>query len=331
MPLLRKVVLKVKEKSSRVQKIKLMRKMKMKRRRIIVRTSLLCIIMVSIVTFAVKSFVYDDSSTDVKTVEANTEETTKKVEPKKPNPEDIIPGSNIIYSAEPYAVDMHTVKEIVDNKYTGKEKMVFLTFDDGPSPNTEKVLNILKEKGVHGTFFVMGQSIMDKNAKEYLTDTIKGGNAIGNHSFSHSLSILYPNNQLDVNTFMAEYDKTNNLIKSILGQDFDSKVLRMPGGYMSRRYYKDPQLPNFDKVLNDRGIVSIDWDSMTGDAEPQGYDVQQLISNLENKVANYTQTVVLMHDTYGKEKTVEALPEIIDYFKAKGFDFKVIKSTVDKK
>ena len=84
---------------------------------------------------------------------------------------------------------------------------------------------------------------------------------------------------------------------------------------------------SFYKALLDRGIVNIDWDALNGDADGKQYTVDQLVDNVKNTVRSKSQTVVLMHDTYGKDSTVEALPQIIDYLKANNYQFKVIKST----
>ena len=77
----------------------------------------------------------------------------------KPNPDDVMPGMNITYEADKYAVDAKDVQAMANDTYKGEGKYVFLTFDDGPSNSTEKILNILKDKDVHGTFFVLGSSI----------------------------------------------------------------------------------------------------------------------------------------------------------------------------
>ena len=241
---------------------------------------------------------------------------------------DIIPGSNIIYAAEEYAIPAEKVFQITnDGKRIDENKYVFLTFDDGPSTNTESVLDILKEKGVHATFFVLGDSISKtSNSDEILKRCIAEGHAIGNHTYSHRLDILYPNNSINIDNYAAEFNKTNDLLKSILGNDFNSKVIRMPGGYNSRQYYNDPNLPVFDKYMSDNGIVSIDWNALNGDAEGKDYSVSEMLDYVKQTSEGKKQIVLLMHDTYGKEKTVKVLPNIIDYYKNNGYEFKVIKS-----
>lgn len=240
---------------------------------------------------------------------------------------DIIPGQNITYGGEKYAISASEVQKIVNGTRIDDKKYVFLTFDDGPSPNTEKVLDILKEKNVHATFFVLGTNLYNNDtAQKLLKRSISEGNAIGNHTYTHNFNTIYPGNSVSVSTFMDEFNKTNTLMKSILGDEFDTKVLRMPGGYNSRQYYKDPNLSSFDSALNSKNIVSIDWNALNGDAEGKNYSADQLLANAIESSKNKNQIVILMHDTYGKEKTVQMLPKLIDYYKQNGYEFKTIKS-----
>ncbi|HHD2583120.1 TPA: polysaccharide deacetylase family protein [Clostridium perfringens] len=246
----------------------------------------------------------------------------------KPNPDDVMPGMNITYEADKYAVDAKDVQAMANDTYKGEGKYVFLTFDDGPSNSTEKILNILKDKDVHGTFFVLGSSIeKDSKRQEYLKEELKSGNAIANHSYSHDFKKLYPGNKLNIDYFMDEFNKTNDIMKSILGGEFDCKVLRMPGGYGTRKYYKDPSLKEFDNTLQENGIINVDWNALDGDAEGKPYSTEEMLNYVKKTSKGKNHVVILMHDAAGKEKTVEILPQIIDYYKNEGYEFKVIKNT----
>ncbi|EOU1755137.1 polysaccharide deacetylase [Clostridium perfringens] len=246
----------------------------------------------------------------------------------KPNPDDVMPGMNITYEADKYAVDAKDVQAMANDTYKGEGKYVFLTFDDGPSNSTEKILNILKDKDVHGTFFVLGSSIeKDSKRQEYLKEELKSGNAIANHSYSHDFKKLYPGNKLKIDYFMDEFNKTNDIMKSILGGEFDCKVLRMPGGYGTRKYYKDPSLKEFDNTLQENGIINVDWNALDGDAEGKPYSTEEMLNYVKKTSKGKNHVVILMHDAAGKEKTVEILPQIIDYYKNEGYEFKVIKNT----
>ena len=264
-----------------------------------------------------------------KTAIANPKINTEKIEAihKEPSPTDIIPNNNIIYSAKSYGVPANEVEKMLEGKDTDNNKQVFLTFDDGPSKYTPEVLKILKEKDVHATFFVLGSQLENSSKnKEYLKQEILDGNAIANHTFSHSFKKLYPHNRVDVDVFMGEINKTNNIMKSILGNDFNARVLRMPGGYMSRRYYHDENLPELNSKFAKEHITSIDWDGETGDATGRRYTPDQLVNNAIKETKNDTHIILLMHDSATKKSTVEALPDLIDYYKSHGYAFKVIEN-----
>lgn len=208
------------------------------------------------------------------------------------------------------------------------KKVVYLTFDDGPSTtNTPEVLNILDKYNIKGTFFVMGKSIEAK--PEVTNDILKriasDGHAIANHSYSHKYEYLYPNRVINIERFMEEYNKTNELLKSVLGKDFSTRVVRFPGGYWSWQGREEAR-----PVLDENNVNIVDWNALNGDAENGGKNTpEQLIQNTKKSVEalgpNADSIVFLMHDTYQKENTVKALPEIIEYFKAKGYEFRTIK------
>ncbi|MBX4259626.1 polysaccharide deacetylase [Clostridium estertheticum] len=207
------------------------------------------------------------------------------------------------------------------------KKIAFLTFDDGPSTTvTPKVLDILKNNNIKATFFTLGNAIESNNSsKELIKRIAKEGHALGNHGYSHDMKIIYPHNKLDVNVFMAEIEKTNNILESILGQDFNARAIRMPGGYMSRVYYHDPNLTELNAKLKEKDLYSIDWNAYVFDAEGKKKTSPELVEAFKENVGTQEKIVVLMHDTYGKESTAEALPEIIDYLKTSGYEFKIIK------
>lgn len=252
----------------------------------------------------------------------------KEVLEVKPDKDDIVPGMNVTYEGEKYAIDAKDVQEMADGTYKGHGKYVFLTFDDGPSNGTEEILKILKDKQVKATFFVLGSSIeKDPKRQEFLKDEIKNGNAIANHSYSHNFKTLYPHNKLNIDVFMDEFNRTNDIMKNVLGEEFNCRVLRMPGGYGSRKYYKDPSLQEFDKILEENGIVNVDWNALNGDAEGRKYSTEEMMNYIKKTSNGKNHVVVLMHDTAGKENTIKILPEVIDYFKSEGYEFKTIKNS----
>lgn len=247
--------------------------------------------------------------------ENNKAENTKDI-PKKENPAN---NNESSYNGEKepskpaisnvsYAVN---VEEVF--KKDGK-KTAFLTFDDGPSRDvTPKILSILEKNNIKATFFVTGQ--MAEENKELLIQEYKSGNAIGNHSYSHNYKKVYSG----IEGFKQEFDTTNSILKNILGENFNSRLFRFPGGSFEK--YKNP----YKDYLRGKGYVYIDWNALNGDAEGVGFSAERLINRLKSTAGGQEDLVILMHDAAGKKSTAEALPTIIEYLKAQGYEFKILK------
>jgi peptidoglycan/xylan/chitin deacetylase (PgdA/CDA1 family) len=217
-------------------------------------------------------------------------------------------------------------KEIEDIIKAGKtkvdgRKVAFLTFDDGPSTtNTEKILDILNHYEVKATFFIMGKQL-DKSdeTRNLLKEIYDAGHAIGNHTYSHDYTYLYPNRSANAQNIMSDIDKTQNIMKEILGQDFECKIVRFPGGHMSWK-----NMASIDEAFAQRNLNYVDWNALNGDAESKKRNKDELVNRFKETFLNQDRAVVLMHDTYGKESTVEALPSIIEILKEKGYEFGVL-------
>ena len=145
-----------------------------------------------------------------------------------------------------------------------------------------------------------------------------------NHTYSHEYNNLYPNGVINVDNFIKDIEKNNELMRSILGKDFFTRVIRFPGGYWSWDGREE-----IKEVLLDKGYVDIFWNALNKDAEGGMKNAEQLLSEVKNTVEalgwEADSIVLLMHDTYGKEETVKSLPLVIEYFKHKGFEFKTLK------
>lgn len=209
---------------------------------------------------------------------------------------------------------------------TDGKKVVYLTFDDGPSTtNTPNVLDILDKYNVKATFFIVGKSLDEgTEAEELLKRIAREGHAIGNHTYCHDYDYLYPGRTINPDNFMADINKCNDRMKEVLGDDFNTRIIRFPGGYWSWNGRS-----GIRPIIDEKGYAIIDWNTLNEDAQGAKKDANGLVEclkkNTEALGANADSVVVLMHDTYGKEETVKALPEIIQYFKDKGFEFKTIK------
>ena len=200
-------------------------------------------------------------------------------------------------------------------------KRVFLTFDDGPSTSvTPYILNLLVEQNIKATFFVLGSKV------EANPDLVKRaydeGHYIANHGYSHKYSEMYSTAQ----NVLDEYNKTNDLIKEAIGnQNYNSLVFRFPGGSSGGPYNDLKQ--EAKELLKQNGIASVDWNALTNDAAGANTK-EKIMENFYNTVQNKTSIVILMHDAPDKILTYECLPDIIQYFKDNGYEFKTMYDVI---
>jgi peptidoglycan/xylan/chitin deacetylase (PgdA/CDA1 family) len=230
--------------------------------------------------------------------------------------------------------DVAFVEKYLDQQMKGQmpdgadgKKVVYLTFDDGPSETvTPQILDTLKAENVHATFFLIGKYIDEsETTKNLVKREFDEGNAIGNHTYSHNYNYLYPNGKINLENCMSDFEKTNQSLKNVLGEDFSTRAVRFPGGQMTWNK-KDPTgVDGMDKALHDKDYHQVDWNALSGDAEGAPKNAEQLKQEVIKTVAGRQKAIILMHDTYGKEETAKALPGIIEYLKEQGYEFKIMK------
>lgn len=237
----------------------------------------------------------------------------------------IEPGKNHSIKASSYAYPLEEVKQWMKGEGSFEDKKIaFLTFDDGPVYNTMKVLDVLKEKNVPGTFFIPGNALASYDDKTILNRYIEEGHGIAIHSYSHDYKYLYPNRTASPDRIVEEFFKTRDLMRETLGDTFDTKVFRFPGGAMSWK-----NIPAAQEALKESGVMDVDWNSMSGDSEPQNRRPEsvQAMGDFVFKTLdqnNHTNVaMVLMHDL--KEATPEYLGRVIDGFIERGYSFGIIE------
>lgn len=198
-----------------------------------------------------------------------------------------------------------------DPEYGG-QKIVYLTFDDGPSANTKRILDILDEYGIKATFFVTGNG---QRYNQYIKLAHDKGHSIGLHTFSHNYAQVYANDD----AFFADIDKVNNMVQGLTGERSD--LIRFPGGSSNTvsRHYSTGIMSRLVKEVPERGYQYFDWNCDSTDASGNNVAVSKLIANATACRGN--KIVILSHDTAAKSTTVTALPRIIEYYKSRGYTF----------
>ncbi|AUB41453.1 Peptidoglycan/xylan/chitin deacetylase, PgdA/CDA1 family [Nostoc flagelliforme CCNUN1] len=199
---------------------------------------------------------------------------------------------------------------IYQAKLKANEKVIALTFDDGPSPkNTAQILEILKKNNVKATFFMVGQMVkyFPQVAKQVAAD----GHVIGNHTWHHWYF------QMDGATASSEIDRTADIIYKTTGEK--TTLFRPPGGFLNNG------LAQYAK--NEKYAVMM-WSEQSGDAERRSPQVPGLVTNVLKQAK--PGAIVLLHDGGGnRSKSVKALPEMIAGLKAQGYRFVTIPQLLE--
>ena len=167
-------------------------------------------------------------------------------------------------------------------------KQVALTFDDGPSAKTTKLLDYLREKDVKVTFFLVGNRINE--FKNTVLQEVKDGHEIGYHSYSHKMQPQLSNAQI-----ISDFEKSNALLKDLTGAEFT--LWRTPGGDFNQR------------VLDCIDLPHIMWSVDTRDWEHRNtYKVYSSV------IGSSDGAIVLMHDLYGStvDGAIEAIDEMLE-------------------
>lgn len=183
---------------------------------------------------------------------------------------------------------------------------VYLTFDDGPSANTDEILDILDRYGVKATFFVVGRE--GSQAEDALRRIVEEGHTLGMHSYTHDYDQIYES----VESFAEDFEKARDYLYEVTG--VESTVYRFPGGSSNAVSHID--MREFAEYLDSQEIRFFDWNISSGDGGSFLVPVEMLIENCTATIKDHGTSVVLMHDGTAKSTTLEALPEIIETIQA---------------
>ena len=197
------------------------------------------------------------------------------------------------------------------------EYRIALTFDDGPDTvYTPQVLNILKQENVKATFFLIGKKIAKNPA---MTLRIRDeGHCIGNHSYTHC---WMP--KLNFTNVMNEITKTENLIENICGSS--NRYFRAPWGAID---------PEQEKEIRAQGFTVVKWNVDPTDGDIKHTTADKIASVVVNNAGS--EKIILLHcadyaGLEGREKTIAALPRIIQILKQKHYRFVTMEEMLCRK
>ena len=191
------------------------------------------------------------------------------------------------------------------------QRVVYLTFDDGPKKDTPELLALLEELDVPATFFLVGLSV--RAFPEYAKMIVDAGYTVGCHSMTHSYSRL----KSGTDYVGRDLTRFTELMRETVGEDFSTDLYRFPGG--SSSYASGTKT-----FVRDQGYAWFDWNVMTGDAQYTFKSDAEMLDYTLSQVKDKEVIILLMHEA--KVRTRRILPELVAYFRDNGYTFRALST-----
>ena len=207
-------------------------------------------------------------------------------------------------------------------------RIIYLTFDDGPCKYTGEVLDILASYNVRATFFTVGAYV--EKYPQHIRAVYRAGHALGCHSYSHEFKDVYRTNA----TMVREIYRWEDAVAGALGGMVPYKLFRFPGGTTTS--YLNKYVKGYCKEdLSALGYVSFDWSMASNDAwfagKPADQTMEQwLKSSLKTTLEGIEKyhpdriRICLMHETNGDTRAM--LPWALTYLAEKGYTFRTLEN-----
>ena len=208
-----------------------------------------------------------------------------------------------------------TVTVYEKSSSSNANKVIYLTFDDGPGYYTKSILNTLDKYNVKATFFVTNQF---PSYIELIKDEHEKGHTVAVHTYSHKYSIYK-----SVDSYLEDFNKINNVIKKYTGST--TNLFRFPGGSSNTvsKNYKIGIMSELANKMNQDGYVYFDWNVDSTDAAGSGSS--KIYRSVINGVKSCSKCVVLMHDIHGT--TASALDSILNALVNEGYTFAALNES----
>ena len=223
---------------------------------------------------------------------------------------------SLVYSVTDNAGNSSSVeRSVIVYEPTGNgSKVVYLTFDDGPSQYTGELLDILARYNVKATFFVTG---INSNYSYYIGEAYKQGHSIALHTMSHNYSSVYSS----VDAYFNDLNAINEVVKKQTGSY--SNLIRFPGGSSNTVSRITPGIMSqLSNMVTEKGYKYFDWNVSSGDASSNIMSSDVYAQNIINGLGNGSYYIVLQHDT--NINSIRAVSTVIEYGLAHGYSFKAL-------
>lgn len=192
-----------------------------------------------------------------------------------------------------------------------EKKIAYLTFDDGPSIYTKKIMDILESYGARGTFFMLGPN-MERNP-DLVKELVQRGHTPALHGYTHEYKKFYGGDSGPLN----EMEQANDVLEKITGER--SCIIRTPYGSAGTL-----TMPQYQKLFH-AGYKIYDWNIDSQDSLKAGTTAAQVLSSIIPQINRHNTALILMHD---KKLTVEYLPKVMQHLMNQGYEIRMIEELV---
>ncbi len=202
----------------------------------------------------------------------------------------VIPDAEIV---ETFKYEINELKKEIIENLRKNQRVVYLTFDDGPNRHTSNILDLLKKYDMKATFFLLNNNM--RAFPSVVNRIANDGHAIGLHGVTHNVDLVYKTDT----SVLEEMNITNSTLKSITGSG--SRLIRVPYGshpHLTRNQYNH---------LKNSGYKMWDWNVDSGDSRV-GATSKRIANHVISSLTNEKNDIILFHDIM---ITVNALEEIL--------------------
>ena len=197
---------------------------------------------------------------------------------------------------------------------TPTEKTIYLTFDDGPGPYTQRLLDVLDRYGAKATFFVTDQ---DSRYIDLIGKAYRAGHSIGVHTTSHDYYKIYASEA----AFFEDFFTMEEIIRQQTGEY--TRLFRFPGGSSNTiSRFNEGIMSRLTRAMNDMGYQFYDWNVYSGDAGDTT-KTEQIVKNIKEGCAEHKASIVLQHDI--KDYSIAAVESVLQWGLNNGYSFKALQ------
>ena len=206
-----------------------------------------------------------------------------------------------------------TITETLEGEFPSSDgKVVYLTFDDGPSVVTAEILDVLKEEGIPATFFVIGATT--QRGKDLYCRIVEEGHALGIHSYSHRYGEIYES----ADAYMADFLRLSDHLEDIAG--VRPTIFRFPGG-SNNRHASAAVLKEIKERMEKLGNVWFDWNAIAKDDGSQTASADDMFRNIVKSAGDKSRILILMHDDTIRTTAPECIRMLAEYYRDLGYRF----------